>query len=124
MRISATLLVSMVVIASLGQAASAAPPNLDNSRANLGDQSKYAVTAQNQDNKKSDIKILAKIRRHIMSTKGISMDAKNIKILVSKGEVTLKGPVKSEGEKTKLGEIAKSCCPEAAIVSQITVITK
>jgi hyperosmotically inducible protein len=124
MRISATLFASMVLIAALGQAVSAAPPNVDNSQANRGDASKYAVTAQNQDNKKSDIKMLGKIRRHIVSAKGISMDAKNIKILVSHGEVTLKGPVKSEGEKTKLEEIAKSCCPEAAIVSQITVITK
>jgi len=114
----------MVVIASFGYSASAAPLNADNSRANQGDLSKGAVTAQKQDNKESDIKILAKIRRHIVSAKGISMDAKNIKILVSKGQVTLIGPVKSEGEKTRLEEIAKSCCPEAAIVNQITVITK
>jgi osmotically-inducible protein OsmY len=124
MRIPVTLFGSMVVIASFGYSASAAPANLDNSKANQGDLSKYALTAQNQDNQKSDIKILAKIRRHIVSAKGISMDAKNVKILVSKGEVTLKGPVKSEGEKTRLEEIAKSCCPEAVIVSQITVITK
>lgn len=124
MRISANVFAVIAAATTFSSAATAAPPAVDNSAANAGDASKYAVTAQNQDNKHGDVKKLGKIRRHITSEKGLSMDAKNIKILVSKSEVILKGPVKNEAEKVKLEEIAKSCCPELAVVSQITVVQK
>ena len=124
MRIFATLLVSTIALTALSQSASAVPTKADNSQANAGDLSKSAVTAQKQDNKHGDVKKLGKIRRHIMSTKGLSVDAQNVKILVSKGEITLMGPVKDEAEKTKVEEIAKSCCPELVVVSQITVVNK
>ena len=124
MRILASFLVSMSTVATLGQSVFAVPTHADNSQANAGDLSRNAVTAQKQDNKHGDVKKLGKIRRHIVAARGLSMDAKNVKILVSKGEITLMGPVKDEAEKTRVEEIVKSCCPEAAVISQITVNNK
>jgi hyperosmotically inducible protein len=49
---------------------------------------------------KSDRALTAKIRRSIMADKSLSTYAHNIKIISQNGTVTLKGPVKSDDEKS------------------------
>ena len=82
-------------VISRAQDAAAKP---DNTAQNKGQD----ATAQNQSNTQSDLQITAKIRRALMADKGLSMYARNVKIITRSGAVTLKGPVKSADERQKI----------------------
>jgi len=99
-------------------------PEADNSAQNVGATRKDAVTAEKQNNVKSNVETLAAIRKAIVDQDGLSMNAKNAKILFSKGLVTLKGPVDSESEKAKVEEIAKSCSAVTSVKNMLTVAPK
>jgi hyperosmotically inducible protein len=70
----------------------------DNTAVNKGDGGRGAVTADQQRMNAADRKITAKIRRSIMADKSLSVYAHNVKIISQDGTVTLKGPVRSDGE--------------------------
>lgn len=99
-------------------------PNADNSAQNAGAERKDAVTAEKQDNKKSNVEILAQIRKTIVDDNGLSMNAKNAKILFKNGLVTLKGPVDSEAEKSRVEELAKTCSSVSSVKNMLTIAPK
>ncbi len=117
--LAAGLLVAISCSASMAWADE--PPKADNSAHNKGSMREDAVTAEKQGNAKSDIEVLAKVRKSIVAAKGLSMNAKNVKILSNGGSVTLKGPVDSEAEKSRVEELAKSCRGVTGVTSMITV---
>jgi len=51
----------------------------------------------------------------------LSMTAKNIKVITANGKVTLRGPVQTPQEKTKINQIAQSAAGGAKIVDQLEV---
>jgi len=59
------------------------PPKADNTAQNYGALEKGAVTAEKQKNSKEEVEVLSSIRRSIMKDKGLSMDAKNVKLVYS-----------------------------------------
>ncbi len=120
--LAASLLV--VISCSASMASAEEPPKADNSAHNKGAMREDAVTAEKQGNDKSDIKVLAKVRKTIVGAKGLSMNAKNVKILSNGGSVTLKGPVDSEAEKSRVEELAKTCSGVTGVTNMITVAEK
>jgi osmotically-inducible protein OsmY len=74
----------------------------DNSKNNQGDGNSGAMTAQSQKENPSDRAISQKIRKSIMQDKSLSTYAHNIKIVTMDGKVTLKGPVRSDDEKSAI----------------------
>jgi osmotically-inducible protein OsmY len=66
-----------------------------------------ADTALDQGETEEDIRITSSIRKSVVSDKSLSTNAHNIKIITAAGKVTLRGPVKSEHEKSKLEGYAK-----------------
>ena len=50
----------------------------------------------------ADLDLTKNIRRSIMEDKSLSTDAHNVKVISQNGTVTLKGPVKSEAEKSAI----------------------
>jgi len=78
----------------------------DNTGKNTRDRSTEAKTSGDQSESKEDIQISAAIRREVVKDKSLSTDAHNVKIITANGETTLRGPVKSEEEKKKIGEYA------------------
>jgi osmotically-inducible protein OsmY len=120
----ATLCACLVSLSGGAIALADNPPKADNTAQNQGAADKNAVTAEKQGNKKSDVKMLAEVRRAIVADKTLSMDAKNVKILYKQGCVTLRGPVDSDDEKTKVEEIAKSCPGVTSVDDLITVAPK
>jgi len=57
-----------------------------------------------------------------MHENSLSMMAKNVKIITEKnGTVTLRGPVKSEAEKTKIAQLAKEATQGAMIHNELEV---
>lgn len=71
----------------------------DNTKMNQRD---AQPNADQQNNDKSDLELTRQIRRAVVHDKSLSTDAHNVKIIVQHGEVTLKGPVKSEAEKMEI----------------------
>jgi len=105
------LLLGVGVVARAQDATSQqAPPAADNSKTNQRDRSANEPTADQQKENRSDRDITQQIRQSIMKDKSLSTYAHNIKIVTQNGQVTLKGPVRSEGEKraveTKAAEVA------------------
>ena len=91
--------------------------NPDNSAQN----SNQGRTADNQTNAKTDRLTTAKVRRAIIADKGLSMYGHNVKIITRNGTVTLKGPVHSEDEKSKVASDAANAVSQDTIVNQLTV---
>ena len=87
-----------------------ASPAADNTKMNQRDQSKSEPTADQQKETRTDRDITQQIRQSIMKDKSLSTYAHNVKIITQDGQVTLKGPVRSESEKqtieTKATEVA------------------
>jgi len=74
----------------------------DNSGVNVRDRASNAMTAGEQSNSKGDVDLTAQIRRAIVKDDSLSMMAHNVKIIAVNGGVTLRGPVKSEQERTTI----------------------
>lgn len=89
----------------------------DNSAQNKGQDQ----TAQNQSSAASDRELTAKVRKAIIADKDLSTYAHNIKIITQNGMVTLKGPVKSQDEKTKIENDVAAVVAHDSIVDQLTV---
>ncbi|MGD0939703.1 MAG: BON domain-containing protein [Terracidiphilus sp.] len=80
-----------------------------------------STTADDQANAKTDRLTTAKIRKAIIADKNLSTYAHNVKIITRGGQVTLKGPVKSEDEKQQVLTDATSVVPTENISNELTV---
>src|SRR5437764_187857 len=92
------LWLSLVTVA-LVPATWAQQPRPDNTQVNKRDRAASQPTADQQTNNRSDVTITREIRRAIVKDKSLSTYAHNIKVITKHGDVTLKGPVRTEEEK-------------------------
>jgi hyperosmotically inducible protein len=93
----------------------------DNTATNERDRSGETKTSGDQSNRSADLKITQAIRQALMRDRELSMTAKNIKVITANGQVTLRGPVRSAQEKTKIDQVAKSAAGGAQIDDQLDV---
>jgi hyperosmotically inducible protein len=70
----------------------------DNTKVNKRDKNPDEATADQQKMNASDRNLTARIRKSVMGDKTLSSYAHNVKIISQNGIVTLKGPVRSDGE--------------------------
>ena len=63
----------------------------------------------------------AQIRRGIIAGKNMSVNARNVKIITNKGQVTLRGPVNNADEKRLIGEIAINIAQSENVDNQLEV---
>ena len=96
-------------------------PDADNTRKNERDRSGETQTSGDQSNSKDDVNTTAAIRRAVVKDPSLSAAAKNVKIVAANGTVTLRGPVKTDAEKTKIAELAQSAAGNAKIDNQLEV---
>lgn len=92
----------------------------DNSAQNEKEMVRNAKNPTDQGNSDKDVQITKDIRSDIMS-KDLSFNAKNIKIITSHEQVTLKGVVESDEEHKAVLAIAKNHCDSAKITDELTV---
>lgn len=64
-------------------------------------------SAEQQSNAQQDVQLSADIRRAILNEKNMSVNSQNVKIITNGGNVTLRGPVDSETERSRIVELAK-----------------
>jgi hyperosmotically inducible periplasmic protein len=116
-------LISLACLSAISLAAMAADDKskADNTVINERDRSDETKTSGDQSNTPADLKITQAIRRALMKDGELSMTAKNIKVITANGQVTLRGPVKTAQEKTKVSQLAKSAAGGAQIDNQLDV---
>ena len=78
-------------------------------------------TADSQKENTSDREITQKIRQSIMADKSLSTYAHNVKIITRDGQVTLKGPVQNENEKSTIQSKAAEVAGSSKVVNQLTL---
>ncbi len=101
--------------------ATAAP---DNTQVNRRDRSQSEPTADQQKDNRSDREITQQIRHSIMQDKSLSTYAHNIKVVTQNGQVTLKGPVRSDEEKRAVEAKATEIAGENKVNSQLDIKPK
>lgn len=98
-----------------------AVPQADNTGKNKRDRAEGAITADQQGESKEDREMARKIRRALTTDKALSVNARNVKIVVRDGKVMLRGPVGSEEEKRKVEALAAEAAGQANITSQLEI---
>jgi len=93
----------------------------DNTKVNKQDRAKGAVTADQQKETAADRELTQKIRKAVMDEKTLSTYAHNVKIVTQGGQVTLKGPVRTEEEKRMIEAKAAELAGADHVVNQITI---
>ena len=74
---------------------------------NVRDRGDVTVTPEEQGGEEGDREITAAIRRAIVKDDSLSLNAHNVKIITRDGTVTLRGPVESTAERTKIAQLAE-----------------
>jgi hyperosmotically inducible periplasmic protein len=93
----------------------------DNTAFNQRDEHTVLKTPIDQNENQADINITADIRRRVVNTEGMSINARNVKIITQDGKVTLRGPVKSMDEREKIGQIAMEVAGKDNVNNMIEV---
>jgi len=117
-------LLALACLSALNLAAFAADDEKakpDNTATNERDRSGETQTSGDQSNSKDDVNTTAAIRRAVVKDDSLSATAKNVKIITANGTVTLRGPVKTDAERTKIAELAQSAAGNAKIDNQLEV---
>jgi osmotically-inducible protein OsmY len=96
----------------------------DNSKMNQQGQSANEPTADQQKNNRTDQEITRQIRQSIMADKSLSTYAHNVKIITQNGQVTLKGPVRSEDEKQSIASKATAVAGENKVTDDLSIKPK
>jgi osmotically-inducible protein OsmY len=108
-------LISGVLLTALSMCMAQQQP--DNTKTNQQTQ----PSADQANNGRSDVKMTAQIRREIVKDKSLSTYAHNVKIIVSGGKVTLRGPVKSDEEKSAIEQKATAIAGAGNVTDELTV---
>jgi hyperosmotically inducible periplasmic protein len=98
-----------------------ASPVPDNTKVNERDRSQNEPTADQQKDNRSDRDITQQIRQSIMKDKSLSTYAHNVKIVTQDGQVTLKGPVRSEDEKKAIEAKAAEIAGDGKVTSELNI---
>jgi osmotically-inducible protein OsmY len=108
----------MIWTAAMSRAAGQdSAPAADNTKANQEE----SKTADQQKENKTDRELARQIRKSIVADKTLSTYAHNVKIIASNGVVTLRGPVRSEDEKSAIEAKAKAVAGVNDVKNELTI---
>ena len=93
----------------------------DNTRVNERDRDDASLTPPDQQENQTDLKITQLIRKAVMADDSLSFTAKNVKIITAGGKVTLRGPVKSDAERSAIENAARKVAGVKQVDNQLEV---
>jgi len=93
----------------------------DNTKINERDRDGDSVTPGDQAENEADRKITQRVRQAVVDKDGLSMNAKNVKIVTANGVVTLRGPVESSSEKADIASIAQGTDGVTRVENQLEI---
>ena len=102
------ILASAIALPIWALAADETKKDVDNTDKNERDRDHKTLTPGDQSGTPEDRKLTQSIRQAVMKDKSLSMTAKNVKVITAEGKVTLRGPVNTAEEKTKINDLAKA----------------
>lgn len=94
---------------------------VDNAERNTRDRGGRTLTPADQGGSVSDVTLTQEIRKAVVATDGLSMNAKNVKIITVNGRVTLRGPVRTAAEKASIAAIAARFAQSSNVDDQLEV---
>lgn len=77
------------------------------------------TTAQEQSNDSADVKLLQSVRQALVNDDALSFNAKNVKVIVRNGDVTLRGVVKDAAEHDRVVALTRACAGVRSVIDQI-----
>jgi hyperosmotically inducible protein len=98
-----------------------AKPAADNSGKNVRDRDSRTLTPMDQGGSEADRTITQEIRKLVVADDELSTNAKNVKIITVDGVVTLRGPVKSTAEKTKIASVSAKAAGVKRVENELEV---
>ena len=116
-------LASLLALPVWALAADDTKKDADNSAKNERDRDKQTPTPGDQSETPEDRKLTQAIRQAVMKDKSLTLTAKNVKIITANGKVTLRGPVNTAEEKTKINDLAKAAAGQVPVDNQLEVKT-
>ena len=93
----------------------------DNSGRNERDRNDATKTSGDQSESEADRTISQNVRQAVVADDSVSTNGKNVKIITVDGTVTLRGPVKSEAEKTNIGAKAQQVAGVKRVDNQLEI---
>jgi hyperosmotically inducible protein len=121
LRLTGVLLLACGTFAIAQDPATQNAPASDNTKMNQRDRNPNEPTADQQQNNRSDRDITQQVRKAIEADKTFSTYAHNVKVITQNGQVTLKGPVRSEEEKRAVEAKAAEVAGDGKVTSELTV---
>lgn len=97
--------------------------DMDNTAMNKRDAQGRLLPTDQMQGSTADIELTRKIREMLTDEDSLSMKAQNVKIITLQGITTLRGPVNTMAEKSKIEQLAKSAGAKS-IKNQLEVTTK
>jgi osmotically-inducible protein OsmY len=105
------------------QAATSSSVEADNTGRNVRDRDGATKTPGDQAENEQDRNITQEVRKAVTSDDSLSTNAKNVKIITNDGNVTLRGPVKDEKEKSEIEAKAKQVAGVKRVDNQLEIAT-
>ena len=96
----------------------------DNTGKNVRDRDDHTLTPGDQSSNEADVELTRRIREAVVADDSLSTSAHNIKIITINGMVTLRGPVSSTEEKTKIAATAQKLAGTKKVDNQLEVAAK
>lgn len=96
----------------------------DNTGRNERDRSGETLTPGDQSSTKADMEVTRRIREAVVADKSLSTNAHNVKIITIDGTVTLRGPVESETERSKIVATAQQLAGKNKVDNKLEVTGK
>jgi osmotically-inducible protein OsmY len=101
-----------------------ATADADNTARNERDRNAATQVPTDQAENEADREISANVRKAVVGDDSLSMNAQNIKIVTSSGNVTLRGPVKTDREKEAIEAKAKQVTGVHSVTNLLEVEAK
>ena len=125
MAVSALIVMASIITGAMtrSQAQSTEPQatSPDNTKMNTQDRDKASPTADQQKDNRSDREITQQIRQSLVKDKSLSTYGHNVKVITQNGQVTLKGPVRSDDEKKAIEAKATEVAGENKVTSELNI---
>ena len=97
------------------------PP--DNTGRNVRDRDDATKTPGDQSENEADRTITQNVRKALTDDDSLSTDGKNVKVITNDGNVTLRGPVKTDKEKSEIENKAKQIAGVKKVDNQLEIAT-
>ncbi|MGE5060171.1 MAG: BON domain-containing protein [Betaproteobacteria bacterium] len=97
------------------------PP--DNTGRNVRDRDDATKTPGDQSENEADRTITQNVRKALTDDDSLSTDGKNVKVITNDGNVTLRGPVKTDKEKSEIENKAKQIAGVKRVDNQLEIAT-